>query len=109
MADEVNQQERSPELPPGEESPPEVEEVVSQGEASELESDEAQEVDGQAKAEERLVELEQLVAVKDSEIAALGEAKVELEGRALALSDSLAEAVASYRVMVQKITPPCIP
>ncbi len=91
MADEVNQKENSPESQSGEQSQPEVEEL------------------GQSVVSEAgVAELEQVIANKDTEIATMKQAKGELEERLKTLSNSLGEAVASYRTMVVKANPEVI-
>ena len=112
MANEVNQKENSPELQPGDQSPPEVEELgesaVSEAGVAELESLVAQKDEELAKANARLIELEQAIASKDSDIASLEQSKDELEERLTTISDSLAEAVASYKTMVVQANPEVI-
>ena len=109
MADEVNQKEISPESQPGDESPPEVEELgedaMSEARVAELEGLVAQKDEELAQANARLSELEQIVADKDSEIAALKQTEAELEERLTTISSSLAEAIASYRAMVVQANP----
>ncbi len=112
MADEVNQKENSPESQPGEQSQPEVEElgqsVVSEAGVAELESLANQDGSELTKANARLIQFEQVIANKDSEIATLKQAKGELEERLKTISNSLAEAVASYRAEVVKANPEVI-
>jgi len=112
LADEVNQKENSPEAQPGEQSPPEVEELgqstVSEAGVTELESLVAQKDEELTNANTRLIELEQAVASKDSEIATLTQANGELEERVAAINDSLNEAVANYKAMVVKTNPELI-
>ena len=112
MADEVNQKANSPESESGNHSPPEVEELgesaVSEAGVADLESLLAQKNEELAKANARLVELEQAVASKDSEIATLKQAEAELEGRLTTVSNSLAEAVTSYKTMAIQANPEVI-
>ena len=112
MADDVNQKEDSPELQPGDQSPPEVEELgeskVSGAGITEPETVVAQEDEELTNVNARLVELEQVVASKDSEIAALKQTKDELGERMTTLSDSLVEAIASYKAMVVQANPEVI-
>ena len=112
MADEVNQKENSPGAQPGDQNPPEVEELgqntVSEARVAELESLVAQKDEELAKANARLIELEQAVAGKDSEITSLKQSKDELEERLTAVSNSLAEAVASYKTVVIQANPEII-
>jgi len=112
LADEVNQKANSPESESGEHNPPEVEELgesaVSEAGVADLESLMAQKDEELAKANARLVELEQAVASKDSETATLKQAEAELEGRLTTVSNSLAEAVTSYKTMAIQANPEVI-
>ncbi len=112
MADEVNLKANSPESESGEHNPPEVEELgeraVSEAGVADLESLLVQKNEELAKANARLVELEQVVASKDGEIATLKQAEAELEGRLTTVSNSLAEAVTSYKTMVIQVNPEVI-
>ncbi len=82
--------------------------TVFENGVSEPDSLVAQEGEELAKANVRLEELEQVVAGKESEIATLKQAKDELEGRLATLSNTMAEAVASYRAMVVEANPEVI-
>ncbi len=112
MADEVNQKADSPESESGDHSPPEVEELgesaVSEAGVGELESLMAQKDEELAKANAHLVDLEQTVASKDSEIATLKQAEAELEERLTTVSNSLTEAVTSYKTMAIQANPEVI-
>jgi len=110
LVDELSQAEKIPESPPGGESPSEAgePEVQEEGETAGLESLVAQKTEELARADAHLVELEQVVAGKDGEIAALKQAKDELEERLAVLSNSLTEAVASYKTMVVQSNPEVI-
>jgi len=112
LIDEVNQKESSPEIQPGDQNLPEVEEsgpsAVSEAEVAEQESLLAQKNEELAKANARLIELEQFVASKDSEIATLEQAGAELDERLANVSNSLAEAVADYKAMVVQANPEVI-
>ena len=112
MADEVNQKENLPESQPGDESPPEVEElgqdVVSEARVAELEGLVAQKDEELARASVQLGELEQVIADKDSEIAALKQTVAEMEERLTIMSNSLGEAIASYKAMVVQANPEVI-
>jgi len=112
LADEVNQTANSPESESGDHSPPEVEELgesaVSEAGVAELESLLVQKNEELAKANACLVELEQAVASKDSEIATLKQAEAELEERLTTASNSLAEAVTSYKTMAIQANPEVI-
>jgi len=96
LVDELEQAENLSESPSGGDNPSELESLLAQ-KAEEL-----------AKANARLVELEQVVAGKDSEIAGLKQNRDELEGRLTTLSNSLAQAVASYKAMVVQANPEVI-
>jgi len=112
LIDEVNQKENSPELQAGDQSTPEVEELVQstvpEAGVAELESLVAKKDEGLAKANAHLIELEQVVSSKDDEIAALKQAKAELDEGLTAISNSLAEAVVSYKAMVVQANPEVI-
>jgi chromosome segregation ATPase len=108
LVDELEQAENLSESPSGGENSPEAEELGARGEVTELESRIAQKAEELAKANARLVELEQVVAGKDSEIAGLKQDRDELEGRLTTLSNSLAQAVASYKAMVVQANPEVI-
>ncbi|MFC1985386.1 hypothetical protein ACFLWC_00140 [Chloroflexota bacterium] len=111
MAEEVNQKDTSPELQSGDQSPPEAEEleqsVISKA-GDEVESPVAQENEELAKANARLIELEQVVGSKDAEVVTLKQANDELEGRLTGLGNSLAGAVAGYKDMVVQANPEVI-
>ncbi|MFC2071964.1 hypothetical protein ACFLUU_04515 [Chloroflexota bacterium] len=108
MADELNQKESSPETQPGDRNPPEVEGLGTQEGFAELESLVAQQNEELAKAKAHLIELEQAVADRDSEIATLKQTGAELEERLVTTSNSLAEAVASYKTAVVQVNPEVI-
>ncbi len=76
MVDEVAQKEGTPVAKPGEQTP-----------------------------QDRVAELEQTVAGKDSDIAGLQQAKTELEAKLQSLTQSLNEAIASYKTMVVQANP----
>ncbi len=111
MADDVNQKENSAETQPSEQNQPEVGElvqsVVSETGVTELERLVSQD-EGLVKANARLIELEQVVAGKESEIASLKQAKDELEAKLTTIGNSLAEAVASYKAVVVQANPEVI-
>ena len=112
MANEVNQKENSPEVQSSEQNAPEVGELgqsaVSEARVVELQSLLAQKDEELAKVGARLIELEQVVAARDSDIANLKQSKDELEARLTPISNSLAEAVASYKAMVVQANPEVI-
>ena len=112
MADEVNQKENSPDSQPGDQNPSEVEELeqstVYEAGVAELESLVTQKDEELSKANTRFIELEQAVASKDSDIATLKQSKDELEERLTTISNSLAEAVASYKATVVQANPDVI-
>jgi len=104
--DELN----SPELPSDDQTenqnPPEVEASgQSQDRVAELEGLVAQRDKELAKANARIIELEQTVANLDSEVASLKPALAESEENLTTISHSLAEAVASYRALVAQSNP----
>ncbi len=108
MADEVNQKENSPESQSGDQNPPEAEGLGAQEGVAELESLVAQKDEELARASSRLIELEQAVAGKDSDITSLKQSKDKLEERLTTISNSLTEAVASYKAMVVQANPDAI-
>ncbi len=112
MVDEVNQKDGWPELPPGERSTAEEEELagvtLADAGVAELESRVAQRDEELVKANGRLIELEQVVAGKDSQITALKQFEAELEQRLTSLNNALAEAVASYKAVVVQSNPEVI-
>jgi len=137
LADEVNQKENSAESQPGDQNPPEVEELgqsvtseagvagpeslvaqtevedlgqgaISEAGVAELESLVVQEDEELATARARIIELEEVLAGKDSDIATLEQSQAETDERLTAVSSSLAEAVASYRTMVVQANPEVI-
>lgn len=112
MVDEVNQKDGSSELPPGEPSTAEEEELAEvtlpEAGVAELESRLAQRDEELAKADGRLIELEQVVAGKDSQITTLKQFEAELEERLTSLNNALVEAVASYKAVVVQANPEVI-
>lgn len=112
MADEVNEKEGSPELETEEQNLPEIDErgqnVVPDAGAAEPEDTVQQGDEELARTSTRIVELEQLIAGKDDDIAALKQAEVELQEKLTTTGDSLAEAVAAYKVMVVQANPEVI-
>ena len=127
MANEVKRKENSPETQPGDHSLPEAEGPGTQGEVTDPEIPVTQtevEVPGMgpisepgvdaerllaskneelAQSNTHLVELEEVISGKDSEIAALKQIEAEFEERVTNLSDSLAEAVSSYKAVVVSV------
>ena len=112
MANEVNQKENSPELRSDEQNPPEVEELapsaISEARVAELESLVTQKDEELSKANARFIELEQAVAGKENEITALKQTGVESEEKLATISQSLAEAVVSYKTTVVQANPEVI-
>ena len=112
LADELNQKADSPELPPGGQSVSGVAELdgekMSQVGGTELESLVARKDEELARVNTCLAELEQEVAGKENEIADLKQSNDELEEKLTTVSDSLAEAVASYKAMVVQANPEVI-
>ena len=109
LTDEVNQREKPPEPPSGDEDSSEVEElgdeVISPERVSEMESLVTQKDGELALANARIAELEEALADKDGDIAALEQLKTEREGELSTLNSSLNEAIASYRTMVIQTNP----
>ena len=109
LTDEVNQREKPPESPSGDENSSEVEELgdemMSPERASEVEGLVAQKDEELALANGRITELEDALADKDGDIAILEQLKTELEGEILTLNGSLAEAVAHYKTVVIQTNP----
>lgn len=109
MADEINQKEASPEVQPGDQTPPEVEDLgqsmVSETRVAELESLIAQKDEELARANAHLTELEQVIADKDGEIDALKQTEAELGEKLTTINDSLAQAVVSYKTVVAQANP----
>ena len=108
MADELEKADELTESQTDEESPSEVEEAEAQEEAADAESLEEQEAEEQAAAGARLEELEEAMAGKDAEIAALKQDRDELEDRLSVLNKALADSVAGYRAMVVQSNPDII-
>lgn len=112
MADEVMQKEDSPEPQADDQSPSGVEEmeggVEPEADVAEAESPATVEAEEMAGANARLIELEQVIAIKDDEIAAMKQSRTELEERLNTISNSLAEAVSGYRAMVAQSNPEVI-
>ena len=106
MADDVNEQENSPDMQSGNERPSEAEEgTVAEGRLAELESLVAQKDEELAQASARVSELEKAVAGKEEEAATLRQSQAELEEKLSASSRSLADAVTSYRAAVVETNP----
>ena len=105
MADELGQAENTAESAPDGENPPEPEETQEIPESDSLLAQKTEEL---ARANTRLEELEEAIVGKDGEIAGLKQDKDELEDRLSALSGSLTEAVAGYKVMVVRANPEVI-
>ena len=112
MVNEIDQREDSPEAQSGDQNLPGVEELgqsaVSEVRVAELESRLAQRDEELARTNARLAELEQALAGRDSDIATLRQSRDELEGRVANISNSLAEAVDSYKDMVVQANPEVI-
>ncbi len=130
MANEVKRKENSPETQPGDQSLPETEGLGIQGEVADPEIsvtqteveapgmgptsepgvDEAERLlakknEELAQANTHLAELEEVISGKDGEIAALKQIEAEFEERVTNLSNSLAEAVSSYKEAVVEANP----
>jgi hypothetical protein len=108
LVDDMNPVEELLEPESGGESLPETEEQGTGGEAAEQESPVAPEGEELDKVSARLIELEQVLEVKDEEIAALKQAETEMEERLETLNRSLAEAVASYKSVLVQANPEVI-
>ena len=81
------------------------EEMVSQARVTELQTQIAQKEEELAEAGNRVTGLEQELVGRNEDIAALEQSRVELEERLSSVSDSLAEAVASYKAVVIERNP----
>ena len=104
MADEVEQQENLSESQSGDRNPSEEGEIA-EDRVAELEGLIAEKEEELAKANARIAELEQAVIDKDSDVAALKQSQAELEERLSAVGDSLVEAIASYKAIVIQANP----
>jgi len=88
------------------ENPPEVEESgQNEDRITELEGLVAQKDEELAKANARIIELEQTVTNLNSEVASLKQAVAESEEKLTSINHSLTEAVASYKTMVVQANP----
>ena len=101
---------KSPESQSGnqaeDQNPPGVEEPGESGDRiTELEDLVAQKDEGLAKANARIIELEQTVAGLNSEMATLKQAVAESEEKLTTINHSLAEAVAGYKDLVTQSNP----
>ncbi len=104
--DELN----SPELQPGDQTenqnPSEVEESgQSEDRVTELEGLVAQKDEELTKANARIIELEQTVTNLNSEVASLKQAVAESEEKLTSINHSLTEAIVSYKAMVVQANP----
>ena len=87
-------------------NPPEVEESgQSEDRISELEGLLAQKDEELTKVNARITELEQTVANLDNEVASLKQAVAESEEKLTGINQSLTEAVASYKALVAQFNP----
>jgi len=109
LADEVNQQENSPETQSGNQNRSDVEQtgedMVSRARVTELEGLVAGKDEELAQVIGRIDELEQTIASKDDEIVSLRQSQAELEEGLSTSSKSLGEVIASYRSMVVQTNP----
>ena len=103
MVDEVNRKEDSLESQPGEPDPIETEET--QGDVVTPEALLAQKDEELARANARIAELDEIVLGRDGEISSLKQSFTELEEKLVATSNSLNEAVVSYKSMVIQMNP----
>ena len=112
MVDEVDQEENSLEYQPSDTGPSDVEE--SQGDVESLAGglepgDLLVEKDEElARGNVRIADLEQAVSDRDDEIDSLKQSAADLEDKLSATSDSLAEAVASYKTVIVQANPDVI-
>ncbi len=104
--DEVNSPESQSGNQTENQNPPEVEESgQSEDRVSELEGLLAQKDEELTKANARIIELEQTVANLDNEVASLKQTIAESEEKLTTINHSLAEAVASYKALVVQFNP----
>ena len=109
MVEEVKQKENSLDEQAGDQSPTEVEDLgqstVSVDRVAELEGLVAQKDEELARLNTHLNELERVIADRDGEITTLKQTEVELGEKLTTISDSLKEAVASYKTVVVQANP----
>ena len=109
MADELDLKDDSPEVAADEPGVLEAKEpgqsAVSETRIAKLGGLVAQKDEELARVNARVNELEQAITSKDGDIAALTQSKDGLEERLTALSNSLVEAIASYKAMVIQANP----
>jgi len=109
LLEEVKQKENSLDEKPGDQSPTEVEalgqSVESEIRVAELENLVVQKDEELARLNTHLNELGQVIADRDGEIATLKETEVELGEKLATISNSLKEAVASYKTVVVQANP----
>jgi len=104
--DEINSPESQSGNQTENQNPPEVEESEqSEDRVSELEGLIAQKDEELTKANAHIIELEQTVTNLDGEVASLKQAVAESEERLTTINYSLAEAVASYKALVAQSNP----
>ncbi len=104
--DEVNSPESQSGNQTENQNPPEVEESgQSEDRISELEGLLAQKDEELTKVNARITELEQTVANLDNEVASLKQAVAESEEKLTGINQSLTEAVASYKALVAQFNP----
>jgi chromosome segregation ATPase len=103
LVDEVNQGDESLEYQSGGADSAETEEP--QGDTGDLKALLSQRDEELERANARVAELEEAVSDRDSNIAMLEQSNTELEGKLTVASDSLTEAVTSYRNMIVRANP----
>jgi len=110
LADEADEKENQGEVESDEQGLSEVEEpgeneMVSQVEIGALETQVAQKEEEINKMRDRIAGLEQELVARDENIAALEQLSVVMEEKYSSVSESLAEAVASYKAVVIERNP----
>ena len=109
MVEEVKRKENSLDEQAVDQSPTEVEDlgqsIVSLDRVAELEGLVAQKDEELARLNTHLNELEQVIADRGGEIATMKQTEVELGEKVATISDSLKEAVASYKTAVVQANP----
>jgi len=101
LADELDPREDLPEVAVDESGRSEVSEIR----IAEFEGLVAQKDDELARVNALVDELEQAITIKDGDMAALTQSRDGLEDRLTALSNSLVEAITSYKTMVIEANP----
>ena len=110
LADQADEKENQGEVESDEQGLSEEEELgkdemVAQAEISALEAQVTQKEEELKKMRGRVAGLEQELVARDENIATLEQSRVDLEEKCLSVSESLAEAVASYKALVIERNP----